>query len=264
MKAGKELKRRIESETLTLGTLVTFQLSVSLVEISQLAGLDYMIVDLEHFSHSHQAVADVCTVGRMAGFPVLIRPPSVDTATLHLVMDLGPCGLLIPYVQGVETLDQVRQSIYLQPRGDRRPGGYSIRGLSHLHYEAWKGEVEDDFIVLPQIENRVGLKNVDAIAAHPLTTAIAIGPYDLAADLGVLYHPEQPVHIEAVSRIRQAGRKAGKNMWHIGDGAALVAGGYSFICIAEPTMAMENALRKMVQAARQGKASSAGEKAPLP
>jgi 2-keto-3-deoxy-L-rhamnonate aldolase RhmA len=264
MKAGKELKRRIETETLTLGTLATFQLSVSLVDISINAGLDYLIVDLEHFSHSHQTVADVCTVGRLANFPVLIRPPSVETETLHVIMDLGPCGLLIPYVQSTETLDQVRKSIYLQPRGDRRPGGFSIRGLSNLHYEAWKTEVEDDFIVLPQIENRVGLANVESIAAHPLTTAIAIGPYDLAADLGVLYHPEQPIHIDAVRRIRQAGRKAGKNMWHIGDGAALVAGGFSFICIAEPTMAMETALKKLAQAARQGSAAAPVTTPPLP
>jgi 2-keto-3-deoxy-L-rhamnonate aldolase RhmA len=109
MKAGKELKRRIETETLTLGTLATFQLSVSLVDISINAGLDYLIVDLEHFSHSHQTVADVCTVGRLANFPVLIRPPSVETETLHVIMDLGPCGLLIPYVQSTETLDQVRK-----------------------------------------------------------------------------------------------------------------------------------------------------------
>lgn len=263
MKAGKILKQKIESETLTMGTLVTLNLTVGLIESSVNAGLDYMIIDLEHFTHDHQMVADCCAVGRLVGFPVLIRPPSVETTVLHLVMDLGPCGLLIPYMQSAAMMDQVRQSIYLPPRGNRRPGGPSVRGLSNHNYEAWKTEVEDDFIVLPQIENRVGLENAEAIAAHPLTTAIAIGPYDLSADLGVCWHPEDPRHKAAVLRIREAGRKAGKNMWHIGDATALVAGGFSFLCIAEPTHAMEAALKKMVQQARQGKPAAA-EKTPLP
>lgn len=53
----------------------------------------------------------------------------------------------------------------------------------------WKSEFEDDLVILPQIESIVGLENVNAIARHPLTTAIAIGPYDLSADLGVCWRP---------------------------------------------------------------------------
>src|SRR5690606_37362116 len=104
---------------------------------------------------------------------------------------------------------------------------------------SWVEEVENDFIVLPQIETLEGLGNVDGIARHEIVTAMAVGPYDLSAALGVCWNPDAPELLEALQRIRQAGRDAGKNMWMIGDGAASVANGFTFLCIAEPVALLE-------------------------
>ena len=56
---------------------------------------------------------------------VLIRV--VDASSYSLVrraIDLGCCGLLLPTVETVEALDIVRDSIWMPPRGKRRPGGW--------------------------------------------------------------------------------------------------------------------------------------------
>src|SRR5439155_12638822 len=67
--------------------------------------------------------------------------------------------------------------------------------------------------LIVQVETRVALANIEAIAAVDGVDGLFIGPSDLAADLGHLgdnSHPEVHAAIEdAVARIRATGRAAG-------------------------------------------------------
>ena len=147
-------------------------------------------------------------------------------------------------------LDEVQQGIYMPPRGNRRPGGSGNMWVSDFHYENWKTEVEDDLIIIPQIESLKGMENVDAIAQHEIVTALGVGPYDLAARLGVLWDPDHPKHQEAMILLRTAADKAGKAMWRIGDGVALRKEGYHFICAGEPAIMLYRLLGNTAKAIR--------------
>ena len=265
MKAAKILKQKINDKTLALGVLATFHLWPGLVELAMRAGLDYMIIDLEHLTFDHEMVAEACAVGRRADFPILIRPPAAEFTPVRLAMDLGPCGLLIPYVESLATLGIVREAVYMKPRGRRRPGGLGNFWIRDYQYTTWKTEIEDDLIILPQIESLVGLENAEAIARDPLTTAMAVGPYDLSADLGVCWQPEHPKLVESLTRIQRASTAAGKTTWMIGDGDVLMKRGFRFFCIAEPMMLLEDTLRDMVNGLKAGSTPSiAKSDAPLP
>lgn len=251
MKSGAFLKEKINSNLPTLGAIATFHFWPGLVEIAINAGLDYLIIDLEHLSHEAEMVADACAIGRRVGFPILIRPPAAEFTPMRLAMDLGPCGLLVPYVETIATVEEISAAVYLKPRGRRRPGGPGNFWVKDYNVATWKSEFEDDLVILPQIESIVGLENVNAIARHPLTTAIAIGPYDLSADLGVCWQPDHPLLTAAIDRIRQAGCAAGKNMWMIGDGPSLTKKGFSFLCLAEPVMYLAASLEQLVERTRE-------------
>jgi 2-keto-3-deoxy-L-rhamnonate aldolase RhmA len=251
MNAAQKLKQRIAGGELTTGLLVSDHLWTDIVEISSRSGLDYLIVDMEHGSASSELVAEVCAAGRRAGFPVLVRPRSNDYSTIRLAVDLGPCGFLLASVETPADLDVVRDGIYLPPRGRRRPGGLGNRWVSGFSAQTWRQEFEDHFIVLPQIETRRGLDNAAGIAAHELTTAMAIGPYDLSAELGVCGDMDSPVLHEALTAIRAAGNALGKSTWMIGSNAAQLArDGWRFICVGEPTWILMSALRDKVSQAR--------------
>ena len=245
MEAARLLRQKIHSDEVTTGVLATFHFWPGLVEVAMNAGLDYLIIDLEHLTHDAEKVAEACAIGRRANFPVLIRPPAAEFTPMRLAMDLGPCGLLVPYVESLDTMRAIEEAVLLKPRGRRRPGGPGNAWVNDYHYETWRTTVEDHLIILPQIESRAGLDQVEAIAAHPLTTAIAVGPYDLSADLGVCWKPDSPEMQEALGRIRAAGRSVGKNMWMIGDGAALAGQGYTFLCIGEPVMMLQARLGEL-------------------
>ena len=246
MKAAQILREKISSdERTTTGILCTFHFWPGLVELAITAGLDYLIIDLEHLTFDAAMVAEACAIGRRQDFAILSRPAAAEFTPMRLAMDLGPCGLLIPTVENEKTMREIQDAVYLKPRGRRRPGGMGNQWVADVNYETWRTSVEDDLIILPQIETREGLENVAAIASHPLTTAIAVGPYDLSADLGVCWNPDASELTEALGRIRDAGRDAGKPMWMIGDATQLVQQGYRFLCIAEPTLLMQTKLSEL-------------------
>ena len=219
MKPARRVIDRVAKGDLTTGVLLTEQLFPQIVEYCSTAGLSYMIIDREHGAFGDERVAEVCALGRVTDFAVLLRPIDCAYATIRRSIDMGPCGFLLPSVASAADLDAVRDAIYMPPRGQRRPGGPGNYWVPDYSAETWRAEVEDDFIVLPQIETVQDLENADEIAAHEITTAIAIGPYDLSHAIGVNAQMDHPDLLAAVARIRSAGEKAGKTMWHIGDAA---------------------------------------------
>jgi len=251
MEAARRLREKIDRQELTTGLLVSDHLWTDLVEVAARSEIDYLIVDMEHGSAAIDVVAEVCAAGRRAGFPVLVRPRSNDYAAIRLAVDLGPCGFLLACVETAADLDVVRDGLFLPPRGRRRPGGMGNRWVGDYSAASWQKDFEEHFIVLPQIETRVGLKNVAGIAAHELTTAVAIGPYDLSAELGVCGAMDSAVLREALETIRRAAKTAGKATWMIGsDAAALARDGWRFVCLGEPTWILMAALREKVAQAR--------------
>ncbi|MCB1091233.1 MAG: hypothetical protein KDL87_06865, partial [Verrucomicrobiae bacterium] len=117
MNAARLLRDKINTPgRIVTGALATFHFWPGLVEIAMKAGLDYLIIDLEHLTHDHSAVADACAIGRREDFPILIRPAAAEFTPLRLAMDLGPCGLLIPYVESSDTMRLIEEAVYLKPR----------------------------------------------------------------------------------------------------------------------------------------------------
>lgn len=254
MKSAKILRSKIASDSeVTTGIICTNHFWPGLVEIAMRAGLDYLIIDMEHVSYDAEMVGEACAIGRREDFPILIRPPAAEYTPVRMAMDLGPCGLLVPYVETPETMRTIQDAVYMKPRGRRRPGGFGNHWVENVNYETWKREVEDNFVILPQIESRLGLENTDAIAANPLTTAMAIGPYDLSADLGVCWDANDETLKQALQKVKAAGEAAGKNTWMIGDAPTLVERGFNFICLAEPTLYLQRQLASFNEAVKEGR-----------
>jgi len=246
MQPARLLKQKIARGDLVTGVLATNHVWPELVEISQRAGLDYLIVDLEHGPHSLSLVADVCTAGRHLHFPVLVRPLNNDYATLRSLIDQGPAGFLLADVESAAALDRVAEAIRLPPRGRRRPGGAACHWVSNFGLDAWQREIEDDFIVLPQIESQIGVSHAAEIAAHELTTALAVGPYDLSADLGVCGVMDHPDLKATLAQLKHTAASIGKAMWMIGNAEQLARDGWRFLCIGEPTYLLQAALKTAV------------------
>ncbi len=264
MKSAQILRKKIASGQPTLGVLIIQHLWLDLIEILMKAGLDYAIIDNEHHHPGDNRVSEALALGRLLDFPILLRPPEPTYNAVRLAMDRGPCGLFLPTVRNTQALDEVRDAIYLPPRGRRRPGGPGVRWVSNFNASTWKEEVEDDLIVIPQIEDREGLANAEAIARHEIVTTMGVGPYDLSASLGVCWEPDSPILLAAIDRLKTAGEQAGKKMMMVGDPATWIPRGYPFICIGEPSGMLEGVLTQRVNEIRtQNKTPSQPKATPV-
>jgi 2-keto-3-deoxy-L-rhamnonate aldolase RhmA len=262
VKSAEILRRKIQNNELILGAIATMHFWPGLVEITRAAGLDYLIIDAEHTAWDEEQVTAACAIGRMVDFPVLIRPSETRGRLVRMAADKGVCGLLLPFVESAAVLDEVRDALYMPPRGRRRTGGPVLRWVSSYQYESMRQSLEDPLIILPQIESRNGLANVDEIARHQLTTAVAVGPYDLSANLGVCWEPDSPELQQAIERVQAAARAAGKRMWMVGDSAEFIQRGFNFLCIADPVDLCEQAMAAQASALRAAAAahSASGER----
>ena len=99
LKPAAELKAKLATDEPVIGMMATDQAWPLLVEICQNSGLDYLIIDREHGNFSDELVSQICQVGRLANFPVMMRTVSCETSIIRRAMDLGPCGLLLPCVE---------------------------------------------------------------------------------------------------------------------------------------------------------------------
>eukprot|EP00913_Durusdinium_trenchii_P028500 g26728.t1 len=134
----------------------------------------------------------------------------------------------------------------MPPRGRRRPGGMGNYWMRNFQRTTWENEFEDHFIVIPQIESQRGVDNVQAIARHEIVTAVGLGPYDLSADLGCCWNPEDAGYQQALSTVKAAADAAGKKVWAGCDGPALRAQGYTFLWIGTPSLLLGNGIARAI------------------
>ncbi len=251
MQPARTLRARLGDGKPVVGMLVSNHLWPEIVEIASDAGLDYIVIDQEHGPHSEETMAQTCALGRVAGYPVLIRPVSNDFRTVSKTMDLGPCGLVLAAVEDAGTMDGVRDAVWMPPRGKRRPGGLGNRWVKNYYRQTWKEGVEDHVIVIPQIETRTGLANVRAIAEHEVVTAVGIGPYDLMMAVGADLNHKHPAFVEARGKVRDTAAAVGKLFWDVGNTVLLAGDGGRFLCMGDPVGLLTKSLREQVEQTRK-------------
>ena len=176
------------------------------------SGFDWILIDTEHAPNELPLVFSQlqALVGGTAA-PV-VRPAWNDMVLMKRLLDVGVQNLLVPYVQTPEEARAAVAATRYPPQG--------MRGVAVTHRANRYGRVKDyyqrtgeEICVIVQIESRLALQNLEAIAAVDGIDGLFIGPSDLAAALGHLGepgHPEVRAAIEdAFKRIRKAGKAPG-------------------------------------------------------
>jgi 4-hydroxy-2-oxoheptanedioate aldolase len=143
---------------------------------------------------------------------VVVRPPWNDAVRIKGFLDAGVQSFLIPYVQNEEEARRAVAATRYPPRGVRGFAG-TTRASRYGRVADYHARAEEEICVLVQVETRVALSHLEAIARVEGVDGVFIGPGDLSADMGHLAelgHPEVVATIEAtIDRIRAAGNIAG-------------------------------------------------------
>lgn len=179
-------------------------------EICAGAGLDWLLIDMEHSPNGLGAV--LAQLQAVAAYPVspVVRVPSGDAVTIKQVLDLGAQNLLVPMVSSADEARAVVEAVRYPPRGRRGVGSALARSARWNRVEGYLTDADEHVALFVQVETAEGVDAAAAIAAVDGIDGIFVGPSDLAASMGVLGPQTHPEVVAAVLRAFEGVRGAGK------------------------------------------------------
>ena len=177
------LRRRvIDGETL-LGCFLTWPVA-GVVELSALAGFDFVVVDVEHGFFSIESVASTVLAADGAGIEAIVRSPTVLSGELGRYLDAGAAGALLPRVESVAMARGAIELLKFAPHGKRGLGGVRANRYATRPLADFVREANEETLVAVQIEREGALAELGALADEPLVDVLYVGPNDLSQALG--------------------------------------------------------------------------------
>ena len=175
-----------------------------MTEAAAALGVDWVVIDMEH-GHLHwgdlvnhlRVLCGTETAG-------LVRVPELRRETIQRALDLDAQGVIIPMIGSAQELEQAFAFGRYPTRGVRGVGGERCVkwGLESREYLS---RANEETLLIPLLETRSAVENIDAILEVDGLEAIFFGPADLSASYGFLGQWEGGPVAEA---IRSMGEKA--------------------------------------------------------
>jgi 2-keto-3-deoxy-L-rhamnonate aldolase RhmA len=230
----KTLRQRVKNGEVLAGTWLNLGSNVT-AEIAGQAGFDWLLVDLEHGSGSEanllsqlQAIDTTTAVG-------VVRIAWNDPPRFKRTLDMGPGGIMVPYVNSAAEAKQAVAAMRYPPQGVRGVARFNRAAGFGQKFDSYFAEANSKLLTIVQIETGEAVAHAEEIAAVDGVDVLFIGPLDLSVNLGFPGQMDHPDFRAAVSRVITACRNTGKSAGIL-IGSALqiaptVADGFTFIAV---------------------------------
>jgi len=148
---------------------------------------DSITIDMQHGLVDYQVAVTMLQAISTTSVIPLTRVPWNDPARIMKILDAGSYGVICPMINTAEDAERFVHTCKYPPWGFRSFGpirakyssGGAIHGGGDYHNFA-----NEETLVIPQIETRQAIKNLDEILSTPGIGAIYIGPSDLSMAFG--------------------------------------------------------------------------------
>jgi 2-keto-3-deoxy-L-rhamnonate aldolase RhmA len=210
---ANSLVERLKTKPTLMG-MQCFTGSAALVEIIGYSGFDWVSIDMEHSTVNFSDVENLVRAAQVAGTLPLVRVMDNQPDLIMKALDAGAAGVIVPHVQKAADLKRALASARYYPDGERGKCGQ----VRSFHYGAdgvaWKDhwkKANQDVIVMPLVEEKEGMENLDEILAVDGVDVFWIGIGDLAQSYGVpganmANEPLKSVALEAIAKAKKAGK----------------------------------------------------------
>ena len=207
-----KFKHGIESGVLQYGVGQETS-SAEVAEILATSNYDWLFVDGEHGSHSVQSILAVAQAIAAYDMTPVVRIPQAGTGIFKQLLDCGIQNIIIPKVETGEETEAIMYWASYAPRGNRGFGATAVRAGRFGRHADYLDRAVEEICILPQIESKRGLENLEAIATTPGIGGVFLGPIDLAVDMGHgvdIFHPEVAEAMDyMIKRIKELGKPVG-------------------------------------------------------
>lgn len=230
--------------------------SPALIEVMGYAGLDFVLLDMEHGPQSYESLEHQILAAERVGIAPIVRVETITESAIIRPLDKGAAGLLVPHVDSGEMAQRVVQFSRFAPQGERGMDIYARAAqYGHLPKQEYLRKANEDSFLALQIEGLEGMHNLDAILAVPGSDVIFVGPYDLSQSLGLpgqIDHPEVIRTVEQiVTKVRQGGRHVGIYVDNVETARKWIRLGVQFIALSVDTAIYYQACKRLMAALRE-------------
>ena len=206
---GAELRRRILAGDALFGAWDSLG-SPGSAELMARAGLDWVVVDLEHGNATEAELLAHLTAIEAGGAAALVRPQSGERLRIGRALDMGAAGVVVPRL---DTIEQVREAVtfFRYPPAGQRGVALLTRGarLGTVNH-AGVAALNQDIVGIVQIESPSAVEAADEIAATDGVDVLFVGPADLSHSLGVPGRFAEAAYQDALKRVVAACQAHGK------------------------------------------------------
>lgn len=182
-----------------------------LAKILEAAGLDYVILDMEHTGFDTERIADLVAWFKATDIAPFVRIPQSLYHFVARTLDAGALGIMAGNVETPEQARLIVDAAKFSPMGKRGVG----LGTAHNDFLVPAAEEYFDYsnrntTIICQIESELGLSNLDAIAQTPGVDILWVGHYDLSQSMGICAQFQHPRFLQALQDVVDAARRHGK------------------------------------------------------
>ena len=161
--------------------------------------MDFLIIDSEHGAVSFETAQTAAMVCDSHGVSPVFRVGGVIEDQILRALDIGMHGIQVPNIRSADEMKRLVKLAKYPPLGNRgfspytRAGGFNKENSSKLTTEA-----NTNTLLIINVEDDFGLRNLDEIAEVEAVDVIFIGIFDLSKALGVPGDVESPTVLNAL------------------------------------------------------------------
>lgn len=192
------LRSALRSGEPTFGVIVTMP-SVQVVQTLASAGVDWIIIDMEHSPIDIDAAHALIASSGGTQLVPLVRLPWSHHWQAKTVLDLGAMGVAFPMICDAAQARTAVRSVRYPPDGDRMWGPFYAPMRMGQSMSEYIASANDALLAVITIEHPDAVQSIDEIMAVPGIDLAFIGPGDLAMAMGVPGQFDHPSFKKAVA-----------------------------------------------------------------
>lgn len=204
--------QKLRQNELCVGSF-TFSPDAAHTEIMGRAGLDYVMIDLEHAPLSAMDVLGHVRAAKSIGITPFVRVRHNDPADVGRILDLGAEGIMFPHV-GLDpaATKAALSALKYSPEGTR-PSCTGVRAVDYglTAFPEYVERSNREVISIGLIEDQEVVDRIDQVLDENDLDIVIPGSGDLATSLGLHGQHTHPLVIQSLERIIAATKAYGRS-----------------------------------------------------
>jgi len=197
-------KAKLKRGETVFGCFVRYP-DASLIEVLGFQAWDFLVFDGEHGVLEPRDCENLCRAAELRGVTPIVRVPTNMPHHILRLMDTGPLGLHVPWVNSALEAEAAVQSVKYYPRGQRGLAGVRASGFGQAGpLGEYTAQANAETLVVIHIETLQAVEAAAQIAAIDGVDVVFVGPTDLSQSLGVPGQTQHPTVLAAIDRVIEA------------------------------------------------------------